>query len=252
MKLADKVAFISGGTSGIGQGIARRFRDEGAQGVIIGRNKESLRAANQEFGEAFQALECDVTDLNQLGLTYTRTREEKGPIDILVASAGGAIGPGTMQPFDQVDESSFEAMVNLNFKSTFFTVQKALPYLSDGASIILVASIAVHKGFPGMSVYAACKGAIRVLARSLAAELMPRGIRVNVLSPGTIDTPVFGKLGLPSAEAERIKTQFAGLIPMQRLGTQTDMGGVALFLASSDSAFITGEEIIADGGVVNL
>ncbi|GAB4194874.1 MAG: SDR family oxidoreductase [Wenzhouxiangellaceae bacterium] len=252
MRLAGKNTLITGGNSGIGLGIARRFRDEGASGVIIGRNMETLQAAEQSLGESFKAIPCDVTDLKQLDQLYTNVHERHGPIDVLVANAGGAIGPGTIQPFDQVDETSFDAMVQLNFKSTFFTVQKALPYLNDGASIILVASIAVHKGFPGMSVYAACKGAVRVLARSLAAELMSRGIRVNVLSPGTIDTPVFGKFGFAADEAEHMKSQFAELIPMKRLGTQGDMGGVALFLASSDSAFVTGEEIIADGGVVNL
>ena len=175
-----------------------------------------------------------------------------GKIDVLVVNAGGAVGTGSIQPFAEVDEQSFDAMADLNFKSVFFTVQKALPHVNDGASIILVASIAVHKGFPGMSVYGACKGAVRSLARTLSAELMPRGIRVNVLSPGTIDTPVFDRLGFSEAEAGAMKEQFASLIPMQRMGAPSEMGGVVAFLASSDSSFVVGEEIVADGGVVNV
>ena len=152
----------------------------------------------------------------------------------------------------ELDEESFDAMTALNFKSVFYTVQKALPYLNDNASIILIASIAVHKGFPGMSVYAGCKAAVRSLARTLSVELMSRGIRVNVVSPGTIDTPVFSKLGLPDAEIEQVKKQFTDLIPVGRIGTPSDIGNVVAFLASPESSFIIGEEIIADGGVVNL
>jgi len=252
MRLSGKVVLITGGNSGIGLGIAHRFRDEGARGVIVGRNPETLNLASQSLGSDFLPLQCDVTNLEELEVLYKTARKQMGKIDVLVVNAGGSIGPGTIQPFDQVDEKTFDGLTNLNMKSTFYTVQKALPYLNDGASIILVSSIAVHKGFPGMSVYSACKAAVRNLARSLSVELMPRGIRVNVLSPGTIDTPVFEKFGFSEEEISKMKAQFKDLIPMKRTGTPEEMGGVAAFLACSDSSFVVGEEIIADGGVVNL
>lgn len=252
MKLQNKSVLITGGNSGIGLGIATKLREEGAKGVIVGRNPDTLASASHSLGDDFVALQCDVTKLDELEGMFRRAEEAVGKLDVLVVNAGGAVGAGSIQPFADVDEHSFAAMTDLNFKSVFFTVQKALPHLNDGASIILVASIAVHKGFPGMSVYGACKGAVRSLARTLSTELMPRAIRVNVLSPGTIDTPVFSRLGFSEDEATAMKEEFAGLIPMKRTGSPGEMGGVAAFLASSDSSFVVGEEIVADGGVVNL
>jgi NAD(P)-dependent dehydrogenase (short-subunit alcohol dehydrogenase family) len=252
MKLSGKTAVITGGNSGIGFGIARRLADEGATGIIIGRNQQTLNDASKKLDGAFLPIKCDVTQIESLESAFKNAEEQFGGIDVLVVNAGGAVGPGSVQPFIDVAESSFDAMTDLNLKSTFFTVQKALPHLNDGASIILVSSIAAHKAFPGMSVYAAAKAGVRSLARTLSAELMERGIRVNVLSPGTIDTPVFDKMGFTEAEVSDIKSGFKDIIPMHRTGTADEMGGVAVFLASSDSSFVVGEEIVADGGVVNL
>ena len=252
MKLTGKVAVITGGNSGIGFGIARKFAAEGATGVIIGRNEATLEQASRDLGGAFLPSRCDVTQLESLTSVFRKANDTFGPIEVLVVAAGGAVGPGTVQPFAEVDEKSFDAMTELNLKSTFFTVQKALPYLADGASVILVSSIAAHKAFPGMSVYSAAKAGVRTLARTLSAELMERGIRVNVLSPGTIDTPVFDKMGFTDTEVSNMKSGFKDIIPMGRAGSPEEMGGAALFLASSDSSFIVGEEIVADGGVVNL
>jgi NAD(P)-dependent dehydrogenase (short-subunit alcohol dehydrogenase family) len=212
---------------------------------------KGLDAASKTLDEAFLAIQCDVTKIESLESAFEDTKNRFGEIDVLVVNAGGAVGPGTVQPFADVAERSFDAMTELNLKSTFFTVQKALPHLNDGASVILVSSIAAHKAFPGMSVYAAAKAGVRSLARSLSAELVDRGIRVNVLSPGTIDTPVFDKMGFTESEVSEMKTGFKNIIPMRRAGTPDEMGGVAAFLASSDSSFIVGEEIVADGGVVN-
>ena len=252
MKLTGKVAVITGGNSGIGFGIARRLADEGAKGIIIGRNQKTLDDASNKLGGAFLPIQCDVTEIESLESAFKDAKQQFGGIDVLVVSAGGAVGPGSVQPFADVDEQSFDAMTNLNLKSTFFTVQKALPHLNDGASVILISSIAGHKAFPGMSVYSAAKAGVRTLARTLSAELMERGIRVNVLSPGTIDTPVFDKMGFTDTEVSNMKSGFKDIIPMGRAGTADEMGGVAVFLASSDSSFIVGEEIVADGGVVNL
>lgn len=252
MKLTGKVAVITGGNSGIGLGIARKFAEEGATGVIVGRNEATLEQASRDLGGAFLPSRCDVTHLESLKSVFRKANDNFGPIEVLVVAAGGAVGAGTVQPFAEVDEESFDAMTELNLKSTFFTVQKALPYLADGASVILVSSIAAHKAFPGMSVYSASKAGVRTLARTLSAELMQRRIRVNVLSPGTVDTPVFDKMGFTDTEVSNMKSGFKDIIPMGRAGTPEEMGGAAAFLASSDSSFVVGEEIVADGGVVNL
>ena len=252
MRLSGKIAVVTGGNSGIGFGIARRLADEGAKGIIIGRNQKTLDDASDQLGGAFLPIRCDVTQIESLESAFEGAKNQFGGIDVLVVNAGGAVGPGSVQPFADVDEQSFDSMTDLNLKSTFFTVQKALPYLNDGASVILISSIAAHKAFPGMSVYSAAKAGVRTLARTLSTELMGLGIRVNVLSPGTVDTPVFDKMGFTDADVSEIKSGFKDIIPLGRAGTPEEMGGAAVFLASSDSSFIVGEEIVVDGGVVNL
>jgi len=252
MNLSGKKALITGGNSGIGFGIAQELSKAAATGFIVGRNSETLESAQKTLNEDFQSIECDVTDNEQLKSLFEKLEQRGGKLDVLVVNAGGAIGPGSIQPFEAFDEESHDKMVALNLRSVFFTVQKALPYLNEGASVILIASIAVHKGFPGMSVYAACKAGVRSLARTLSVELMHRGIRVNVVSPGTIDTPVFNRLGISDEEAEQAKQQFVDLIPMGRIGKPKDIGAAVCFLASDESSFMVGEEIIVDGGVVNL
>ena len=252
MKLTNKIALVTGGNSGIGLGIALKLNDEGASGFIVGRNTQTLEAASQALSGNFSPIQCDVTDQSELDSLFSSVEQKMGKLDILVVNAGGAIGQGSIQPFEQFDEATFDAMTALNFKSVFFTIQKALPYLNDNASIILISSIAIHKGFPGMSVYATSKVAVRSLAKTLSVELMSRGIRVNVVSPGTIDTPVFDKLGLPAEAVEQVKAQFTDQIPLGRIGLPTEIGSVVAFLASPEASFIIGEEIIVDGGVVNL
>lgn len=252
MKLSDKNVVVTGGNSGIGLGIAQELNNAGATGFIVGRDLQTLESAEQTLNGNFQAIECDVTDNGQLDSLFETVEEISGKLDVLVVNAGGAIGAGSIQPFETFDEASYDAMTALNLRSVFFTVQKALPVLKEGASIILIASIAVHKAFPGMSVYSACKAGVRSLARTLSAELMPRGIRVNVVSPGTIDTPVFNRLGMSEEQAAQAKQQFVELIPVGRIGQPKDIGSAVTFLASDDSSFMIGEELIVDGGVVNL
>lgn len=252
MRLKSRVSLITGGNSGIGLGIAKEFQEEGAIGAILGRNPDTLNAAAQELGESFSAIRADVTDSDQLEEAFEQVALKHGKLDILVVNAGGAIGEGTLGSVADMTEASYDSMMELNLKSVFFTVQKSLPFLNDGASIILVASIAAHKAFEGMAVYAAAKAGVRSFARSFSADLLHRKIRVNVLSPGTIETPVFGKMGLPEEVISGAKKQFEELIPIKRIGLPKDMGRVAVFLASEDSSFILGEEIVADGGVLNL
>ncbi len=252
MRLKNKVIVVTGGNSGIGLAIAQDFKNEGAKGVIVGRNSERLEEASKALGDDFIAIKADVTNMDDLKNLFEKTHEKFGNIDVVVANAGGGIGEGTFLPFADVDEKSFDAMVDVNFKSAFFTVQNALPFMNDGSSVVLVSSIVTHKGFPGTSVYTAAKGAVRTLARTLSAELLDRKIRVNVLSPGPVETPVFEKFGLPPEAVPETKAFFTSIVPMKRIGQPEEMAKVATFLASSDSSYILGEEIRADGGVVNL
>jgi len=252
MKLNNKIVAITGGNSGIGFGIAKEFKNEGAKGVILGRNSESLKSASWELGDDFTALKADVTKVEDLENAFKETAKLYGKMDVLVVNAGGGIGEGTLGSVENTTEEDYEKMMDVNLKSVFFTVQKALPYLNDGSSIILVASIAAQKAFEGMTVYAAAKAGVRSFARSFSSDLLSRRIKVNALSPGTIETPVFGKMGLPEEVIAQAKKQFEELIPVKRIGQPKDMGRVAVFLASDDSSFILGEEIVADGGVVNF
>ena len=252
MRLKNRVALITGGNSGIGFGIAKEFKNEGAKGIVVGRNIEKNTAAVKELGSDFISISADVTQVDDLENMYKEATATLGKLDVLVVNAGGALGDGTLGSVVDVTEENFDRMMNLNLKSVFFTVQKALPFLNDGSSIILVASMATQKAFEGLTVYSAAKSGVRSFARTFSRDLLGRKIRVNVLSPGTIDTPLFGKLGLPDEFAEGAKAQFAELIPVKRLGTPKDMGRVATFLASNDSSFLLGEDITADGGVSNL
>lgn len=252
MRLKNKVAIITGGNSGIGFGIAQEFKKEGSKGSIVGRNQETLNISISKLGSDFIGIKGDVTNLDDLEHIYQKTTIKYGKLDILVVNAGGAIGSGSLGSIVETTESDYERMMDLNLKSVFFTVQKALPYLNDGSSIILVASIAVQKAFEGLTVYSAAKAGVRSFARTFSRDLLDRNIRVNVLSPGTVETPLFGKLGLPEDIANQAKEQFASIIPVKRIGQPKDIGRVAVFLASEDSSFLLGEEIIADGGVANL
>lgn len=252
MRLKDKVAVITGGNSGIGLGIAQEIQREGAKGTIVGRNQRKIDEALQTLAGEFIGVQGDVTDQADLENIFQSTVAKYSAIDVLVVNAGGAIGEGSLGSVLETGIEDFDRMMDLNLKSVFFTVQTALPYLNDGASIILVSSIAPHKGMPGLTVYTAAKAGVRSFARTFSRDLLERNIRVNVLSPGTIDTPLFGNLGIPEEMANQAKSQFESLIPIKRIGQPKEMGRVAAFLASDDSSFILGEEIIADGGVVNL
>jgi NAD(P)-dependent dehydrogenase (short-subunit alcohol dehydrogenase family) len=252
MRLKDKVAVITGGNSGIGFGIATEFQKEGAKGAIVGRNQATLDLSVNKLGANFIGIKGDVTSMEDLENIFKTTADKFGKLDALVVNAGGAVGEGTLGSVVNTTEADYQKMADLNLKSVFFTVQKALPYMKDGSSIVLIGSIASHRAFEGMTVYAAAKAGVRSFARSFSSDLLSRKIRVNVLSPGTIDTPVFDRMGLPAEVSGPAKAHFEELIPIKRIGQPSDMGRVAVFLASEDSSFILGEEIIADGGMINL
>ena len=247
-KLDGKVAAVTGGNSGLGLAIAKRFSSEGASVAILGRNSDALDSAVNEIGRDAISFVGDVRSLTDLDGFYDKISEEFGNVDIVVANAGG----GKVGPIDQVDEETFDEMTDANWKGAFFTVQKALPLMGEGGSIQLISSGANLKGLPAFSVYSGTKAAVRSLARCLAAELAPKGIRVNCLSPGCIETPVWTKVGVPADQVDGVKESMIPMIPLQRFGEPDEIAATALFLASDDSSYITGANIAADGGLAQV
>ena len=249
-KLEGKVAVVTGGNSGIGLAVAQEFSRQGAKVAVLGRNRETLSEAEKSIKGEVLAVQGDVQRLEDIDKLFTQIKERFGKIDSLVVNAG-VIHFG---PITEVDEKAFDFQTNVNFKGAFFTIQKALPLLQDGGTIILISSVAGIKGFAGASVYSATKAALRSLARTLTAELAPRRIRVNVLSPGPIDTPIFDRPdnGIPESEIENMKNQFGSMVPFGRMGSSDEMANVALFLASADSSYVTGVDLAADGGMAQV
>jgi NAD(P)-dependent dehydrogenase (short-subunit alcohol dehydrogenase family) len=250
-KLKNKVAVITGGNSGIGFGIAEAFKNEGAIGVITGRNPETLNKALTALGDDFIGVTGDVTVNSDLENIFTKTVDRFGKIDVLVVNAGGIVDGMPMAVIDEVTEENYDKYMDLNLKSAYFTVQKSLPYLNDGASVILIGSSAAHRAAPGMTIYGAAKAAVISLAKGLSLDLLSRKIRVNTLSPGSIDTPVFGKI-VPEEQLEQVKQLWVDITPVGRQGLPSDIGNAAVFLASDDSSFIVGAEILSDGGMTNI
>lgn len=251
MKLKNKVTVITGGNSGIGFGIAEAFQSEGAVGAITGRKQETLDRAVAALGNGFIGINADVTKMEDLERIFRDTAEKFGKIDNVVVNAGGAVEGVKMGPVAVIEEAEYDQYMDLNLKSVYFTVQKALPYMKDGGAIVLIGSIAGHRAFPGQSTYAAAKAAVISFARGFSLDLLDRKIRVNVVSPGTIDTPVFGKF-LPAEHIDHVKNLWTDLIPVGRIGQPSDIGKAAVFLASDESSFVAGTEIIVDGGVLNI
>jgi NAD(P)-dependent dehydrogenase (short-subunit alcohol dehydrogenase family) len=250
MKLGNKVAVITGGNSGIGLATAREFKANGAKMTIFGRSRETLEQAAVSLGDDVLAVQGDVRNLGDLDRLFDQSYKRFGKVDVLVANAGIA----KFAPIESLPEELFDELCDIHFKGTFFTVQKALPYLRDGASVILVGSSDADKqGRAGTSIYLAAKAAVRALARSMSVELLPRRIRVNVLSPGMIDTPILSREGgPPGASPEEIAASITKIIPMKRRGTPEEMAKAMLFLASDDSSYCVGSEILADGGLTQL
>jgi NAD(P)-dependent dehydrogenase (short-subunit alcohol dehydrogenase family) len=247
-KLAGKIAVITGGSSGIGRAAARRFVEEGAYVFIVGRRQAELDATQAEIGRNVSTIRADVTDLGDLDRVFAQVKAEKGSIDILVASAGSV----ERQPITAATPDHFDKTFYLNARGVYFTVAKALPIFNDGGSIVLVSSGMHLKGFPHFGAYAAVKAGLRSFARSWAAELKDRRIRVNTLSPGMIETPIVDLLFASKEEAEMARQTFVGITPLGRLGEPDEMASGILFLASSDSSYTTGFDLVADGGITQL
>jgi NAD(P)-dependent dehydrogenase (short-subunit alcohol dehydrogenase family) len=246
-KLKNKVAVITGGNSGIGLGIAQEFKNEGAKGAIVGRNQETLASAVAQLGDNFIALNADVTNLADLERVFKETAEKFGKIDVIVANAGG----GTIGTVADTSEVDYDKTMDLNLKSVYFTVQKALPYMNDGSSIILIGSNAAHRAYASFTLYGAAKAAVIYLAKAFSSDLLARKIRTNVITPGTTDTPAFEKF-VPAEQIEAVKQHYAGVMPTGRIGQPSDIGKTAVFLASDDSSFILGAELLVDGGMTYL
>ena len=241
-KLKGKVAVITAATSGMALATAKLFVEEGAHVFITGRRKEKLDEATKFIGRNVTGVQGDAANLADLDRLYETVKREKGTIDVLFASAGR----GELATLEQVTEEHFDKTFGLNVRGTLFTVQKALPLFNDNGSIFLNGSIASIKGFPAFGVYSASKAAVRSFARTWLVELKERRIRVNILSPGSIDTPILDPLG-PDA-----KENFRALIPRGELGRPEEIATVALFLASNDSSFVNGIELFVDGGTAQI
>jgi len=247
-KLTDKIAVVTGGGSGIGLASAKLFAQEGAQVVIVGRTKAALEQAAVDIGNNAVAIVADVSDLDALDALYAEVGKRFGRIDVIFANAG----VNNLAPFGTVTPQDFDNQFNVNVRGLFFTVQKALPLLSNGASVILNASIAHKKGSPMHSVYGATKAATRSFARSWTTDLKDRNIRVNSLSPGLVETPIFGKLGVPLEAITQALPTLLAAMPMGRVGRVEEAATVALFLASDDSSFVTGIDLPVDGGLAQV
>jgi NAD(P)-dependent dehydrogenase (short-subunit alcohol dehydrogenase family) len=247
-RLDGKVALVTGGNSGIGFAIAQRFVEEGAYVFITGRRQTELDKAKDEIGRNVMTVQGDVTVSADLDRLFQTIANEKGKIDVVVANSG-LVDP---QEFGQITEESFDRTFDLNARGTLFTAQRALPLMNDGGSIILVGSIAAYTGIDGYTTYSATKAALRSYARTWTKELKDRGIRVNNLSPGPIDTPIMDSQADSKEGADAIRAAFASVIPLGRMGRPEEVAAAALFLASDESSFCAGMDLSVDGGMAQV
>jgi NAD(P)-dependent dehydrogenase (short-subunit alcohol dehydrogenase family) len=247
-KLEGKVAVITGGNSGMGLATAQLFVAEGAHVYITGRRQKELDEAVKLIGKNVTAVRGDVANLADLDRLYAILKEKHGKVDIVFANAGA----GELVPITDVTEAHFDKLFDINVKGLLFTVQKALPLMPDGASVILNGSIAGYTGIESFSVYSATKAAVRSFARSWTSDLKARKIRVNTISPGPIDTPIFDTVAASKEQVDQIKTGFAAQVPLGRMGRPEEIATVALFLASDDSSFVTGIDLSVDGGMAQV
>ncbi|MGC1862959.1 MAG: glucose 1-dehydrogenase [Methylocystis sp.] len=245
-KLSGKIAIVTGGNSGIGLATAKLFATEGARVVITGRRKRELEAAVAEIGHGALGIQGDVSKLADLDNLYVELKQKFGRIDILFANAGIA----EVAPLDAVTEAHFDKLFDINVKGLLFTVQKALPLIVDGGAIILTSSVANTKGVAALGVYSATKAAVRSFARTWTSELKDRKIRINAVSPGPIETPIFGKMGLPDQQIEEFGANISAQVPLGRFGTAEEIAKAALFLASDDASYVAGVDLYVDGGMV--
>jgi NAD(P)-dependent dehydrogenase (short-subunit alcohol dehydrogenase family) len=247
-KLEGKIAVITGGNSGIGLATAAEFVAEGAYVFITGRRQKELDAAVGLIGRNVTAVQGDVSNMADLDRLYAQVGKEKGRVDIVFANAG----IGIPAPIGQITEQDYDQVFNVNLRGLLFTVQKALPLMPDGGIVLLCGSNASQAGFPGFTTYSATKAAIRSFARTWTMDLKDRKIRVNVISPGPIDTPIWSSGNFPEEVAEQLKKQLISMVPANEMGRSEDVAKAASFLASNDAGFIRGIELFVDGGMASV
>jgi NAD(P)-dependent dehydrogenase (short-subunit alcohol dehydrogenase family) len=244
-KLNNKVAVITGGTTGIGLATAKRFAAEGAKVIITGTNPETLEAAKAEFNGSVEVIASDASDGKSVKELFEQVAKKHGKIDVLFLNAGIA----RFAPWDQHSEEDFDRQFAVNVKGPWLAIKHALPVLKDGSSIIATTSVVNRMAMAGASAYSATKAALHQLVRTASSELSPRGIRVNSVSPGPIDTPIFGKTGVPESELDEMAAGIASQVALGRFGKPEEVANVALFLASDEASYIQGQEFAVDGGM---
>lgn len=244
-KLFGKTALVTGGNSGIGLATARLFQQHGARLAITGRDPATLEQAQRELGDGVVAIRSDAGRVADIEALMGEVKERFGRLDVLFANAAIA----QPAPFEAITEAQFDDTMAVNFKGVFFTIQKALPLLANGGSVIVTTSITNQMGTPNFSVYGACKAALRSLVQTLGLELIGKGIRVNAISPGPITTPMFGRFGLPDEAVQAIKKEIQSKSPIKRFGEPAEVAKAALFLASQDASYVVGNELVVDGGM---
>lgn len=247
-KLAGKTALITGGTTGIGYATAKRFLDEGASVVITGQNAERVRQAGESLGDRATAILADVSSMPDMAGVAQHIRDKFGRLDILFANAGIACP----MPFSDVTEENITNQLDVNFKGVIHTIQSTLPILNNPSSVVITSTTLIEKGVAGMSIYAATKAAVRSLARTLSAEFADRGIRVNCISPGLIETPIYGKLGMTGDAVSEWAGQLLKQVPAGRFGQAEEVAKAVLYMASEDSAYMVGENLLLDGGMATV
>jgi NAD(P)-dependent dehydrogenase (short-subunit alcohol dehydrogenase family) len=248
MKLKNKIALITGGTTGIGLETAKLFRDEGARVIVTGANAARIEEASRQLGSDVLVLRADLRVRSDIDKVVATIRDKFTHLDVLFANAG----IGSAAPLEAVTEQQIDEQFSVNFKGIFFAIQKAAPILNRGASIVLTTSFLNAVGTPGLSILSATKAAVRSLARSLGAEFAPKGVRVNAVSPGPISTPFHGKLGLSANDLKDTAAAIEAQVPLGRFGEAGEIAKAALFLASDDSSFMTGAEVVVDGGLTQV
>lgn len=244
-RLQGKTALITGGTSGIGLATAKLFQAEGARVIVTGRSPDNLAQARETIGSEARIIASDAGNVDDIKALMAAVKQETETLDVLVLNAAIA----RPAPLESVSEAAFDQTVAINLKGVFFTLQQALPILREGSSVVVTTSIANQMGSPHFSVYAACKAALRSLVASLALELIPRNIRINAVSPGPIATPMFDRFGLPPEASQAIRDEIQRKSPIRRFGAPDEVAKAILFLASDDSSYLVGEEIVVDGGM---
>jgi len=247
-RLQNKTALITGGNSGIGFATAKEFLEQGARVIITGRNQASLDEAKKALNGKVHTILSNTSSLGDIRALAKQVQQISPNLDVLFINAG----VGKFAPIEAVTEEHYDEQFNINVKGAYFTIQELLPLINDGGSVILNTSVSAHMGMATSSVYSATKAALLTLARTLSAELLPRRIRVNAISPGPVATPIFGKMGIPAEQIDGLRTSIQSQVPIGRFGDPSEIAKVATFFASDDSTFVLGAELIADGGMITL